>query len=61
MVEIGSIRIKNVTTVLLKNIIDVSLGAIFWWIIGYPLAYGESRLNGLFGFTKDLIVSNNIT
>mmetsp|Transcript_10004 Transcript_10004/g.13606 ORF Transcript_10004/g.13606 Transcript_10004/m.13606 type:complete len:458 (+) Transcript_10004:320-1693(+) len=41
MLEAGSVRAKNTKNILLKNSLDACLGAIVWWAIGYPLAYGE--------------------
>ena len=43
----GSIRTKNVKNILLKNLLDASLGAIMWWLVGHPIAYDGP--NGFFG------------
>ena len=42
MLEVGSVRSKSAQNILLKNIVDVSLGSIIWWLIGYGFAYGDS-------------------
>jgi len=40
LLEAGSVRAKNTKNILLKNVLDACLGAIVWWIFGYPFAYG---------------------
>ncbi|EEB19154.1 ammonium transporter, putative [Pediculus humanus corporis] len=39
--EAGSIRSKNVTNIMMKNILDIFISCLAFWIIGYALAYGE--------------------
>lgn len=43
MLEAGSIRSKNVSNVLLKNLTDLCIAAIVWWLIGYAFAFGDSE------------------
>lgn len=40
--ETGSGRAKNVRNILLKNMVDVMLCTMCWWLVGYGFAYGES-------------------
>jgi len=42
MLEVGSVNAKNTRNILLKNVLDGSLGALIWWLIGYGIAQGES-------------------
>ena len=42
MLEVGSVRVRSAQNILLKNVVDVSLGGIIWWLFGYAFAYGES-------------------
>ncbi|CAL4082578.1 unnamed protein product, partial [Meganyctiphanes norvegica] len=43
LLEAGSVRSKNTTNILIKNILDVFLGGLAYWIIGFPLAFGEGN------------------
>ncbi|KAH8064350.1 ammonium transmembrane transporter [Aureococcus anophagefferens] len=36
----GSIRAKNAQNILLKNLLDACVGAIWFWMTGYGFAYG---------------------
>ncbi len=42
MVESGFTRKKNTANILMKNLMDFSIGALVYWIIGYSIMYGES-------------------
>ena len=35
MLEVGSVEAKNTRNILLKNVLDASLGAIIWWLLGF--------------------------
>lgn len=41
MLETGSCRAKNAQNVLMKNLINVCVGTLGWWIFGFAFAYGE--------------------
>ncbi|CAE7286589.1 AMT1-1 [Symbiodinium natans] len=47
MVESGCCRAKNVQNILLKNLTDVCIGTIGWWISGWAIAYGGPMKDGL--------------
>ena len=48
LVEAGFVRTKNVVNILMKNILDVCLGSVVYWAIGFGLAYGVSESTGEF-------------
>jgi len=43
LLEAGNVRTKNTVNILMKNIIDTSVGAIGWFLIGYGLAFGKTQ------------------
>jgi len=52
----GSVRSKNVSNIMLKNLLDACGGGIGFWSIGYAFAYGDPR-EGDDGFRSDGRVS----
>lgn len=46
--EAGAARAKNAVNVMMKNYLDMSLGAIIFWALGYGLMFGDSAY-GLIG------------
>jgi Amt family ammonium transporter len=49
MVECGFTRAKNAVNILMKNLMDFSVGSIAFFLIGFGLMFGKT--NGLFGTT----------
>ena len=43
MLEAGIVHPKNVTNILFKNMIDASIAAICYWLLGYGFAFGKDR------------------
>jgi len=52
MVETGLTRSKNASNIMMKNIMDMSVGALAFWAIGYALMYGENG-SSILGWSKD--------
>lgn len=52
MVETGFTRAKNAVNILMKNLMDFSLGSLAFWLLGFGLMFGAT--NGLFG-TSDFM------
>jgi len=48
MVEAGFTRAKNAVNILMKNLLDFSMGSIFFWAIGFGLMFGTTK-TGWFG------------
>lgn len=53
MVECGFTRAKNAVNILMKNLIDFSVGSIAFFLVGFGLMFGVT--NGLFGTTHFLL------
>ena len=41
LVESGFSRSKNTANILMKNLMDFSIGSLAFWLIGYTIMYGE--------------------
>ena len=52
MVEAGFTRSKNTANILMKNLMDFSIGSLLFWFIGFTLMYGDT-IGGIIG-TPDL-------
>ena len=48
MVEAGFTRAKNAVNIMMKNLMDFSVGSLAFWAIGFGLMFGVSKA-GLFG------------
>lgn len=48
MVETGFTRAKNAANIVMKNVMDMSLGSIVFWILGFGLMFGED-IGGFIG------------
>ncbi len=55
MVEAGFTRAKNAINIMMKNMMDFSIGSLVFWAIGFGLMFGTTR-NGFFG-TSDFFLS----
>ncbi len=59
MVEAGFTRAKNTSNILMKNLMDFSIGSLTFWFIGYSIMYGGSILGGLIGNPGEKIFYNS--
>lgn len=55
MVETGLTRAKNSVNIMVKNLLDFSLGALLYWFIGYAIMYSSGDSN-FFGFDSSLFM-----
>jgi Amt family ammonium transporter len=47
MVEVGFTRAKNAINILMKNLMDFSIGSLAFWAIGFGLMFGASKTGWL--------------
>ena len=50
MVEAGFTRAKSAVNIMMKNLMDFSMGSLFFWAIGFGVMFGASK-TGWFGTT----------
>ncbi len=50
MVEAGFTRAKNAVNIIMKNLMDMSMGALAFWAVGFGIMFGVSK-TGWFGTT----------
>jgi len=50
MVETGFTRAKSAVNIMMKNLMDFSMGSLFFWAIGFGIMFGATT-NGWFGTT----------
>ncbi len=50
MVEAGFTRAKNAVNIIMKNMMDMSMGAIAFWAVGFAIMFGSTK-TGWFGTT----------
>ena len=42
LLEAGFVRVKNTANILMKNVLDASIGGVVWWVCGFGFAFGSS-------------------
>lgn len=60
MVETGFTRAKNACNIMMKNLMDFSVGSIAYWAVGFGVMFGASAF-GLFGKDGFLLSAANPT
>ncbi len=56
MLESGMSRTKNSVNVLMKNYIDLSVGTLVFWMVGYGLMFGDNP-SGWFGTSEFMLAA----
>jgi Amt family ammonium transporter len=59
MVEAGFTRTKNTANILMKNLMDFSIGSIIFWLLGYTLMYGDD-IGGFLGKVSFFFSDNEV-
>ena len=55
--ESGLVRAKNSINVAVKNLFDIGLGGISFWLLGFGIMFGDFRLlSGLFGQSENTVM-----
>jgi Amt family ammonium transporter len=49
LVESGMTRSKNAVNIAMKNLLDITVGSLTYWFVGYSLMYGNSENGYFFG------------
>jgi Amt family ammonium transporter len=57
MVEAGFTRGKNTANILMKNLMDFSIGSLLYWVIGFTIMYGDS-IGGFIGMPDLFFMSD---
>ncbi|WP_340113494.1 ammonium transporter [Maribellus mangrovi] len=57
MVEAGFTRGKNTANILMKNLMDFSIGSLLYWAIGFTIMYGDS-IGGFIGMPDLFFMSD---
>ena len=57
MVEAGFTRAKNTANILMKNLMDFSIGSLLYWVIGFTIMYGDS-IGGFIGMPDLFFMSD---
>ncbi len=48
LVEVGFTRSKNAGNIIMKNVMDLAIGSIMFWLCGYAFMYGDNVILGGF-------------
>jgi Amt family ammonium transporter len=59
MVETGFTRAKNAGNIVMKNVMDISAGSIFFWLIGFGILFGDD-VAGLIGKPDIMLLGDSI-
>ncbi|XP_072937578.1 putative ammonium transporter 2 [Epargyreus clarus] len=56
MLESGCVSIKNEANIMMKNLADISLGGLTYWIFGYGMSFGQGAFSNPFIGVGDFLV-----
>jgi Amt family ammonium transporter len=58
LVEAGQVRRKNSSSIFVKNVYNVIVGVLVYWLIGFGLSYGDVRI--FIGNNGDFFATNKL-
>lgn len=56
MLESGCVSVKNEVNIMMKNIVDIVLGGLTYWIFGYGMSFGRGPLTNSFIAIGDFLL-----
>lgn len=59
LVEAGFTRAKNAGNIIMKNVMDFSVGGITYWAFGFALAYGGTSVSGFLSYGDVFFFNDN--
>jgi ammonium transporter, Amt family len=59
LVEAGFTRAKNAGNIIMKNLMDFSVGGIVYWAFGFALAYGGTSVGGFLSYGDVFFFNDN--
>ncbi|CAM9202681.1 unnamed protein product [Discosporangium mesarthrocarpum] len=59
LVEVGSVSVKHTKNLLIKNMLDLCVASVAWWICGYGIAYGSTAGDSKRVYGKDSFFLNS--
>ncbi|XP_022902859.1 putative ammonium transporter 2 [Onthophagus taurus] len=60
MLESGCVSIKNEVNIMMKNVVDIVLGGLTYWIFGYAIQFGRSPMNNGFLSLGDFFIDPSL-
>uniref|UniRef100_A0A6P7FBL8 Ammonium transporter n=2 Tax=Diabrotica virgifera virgifera TaxID=50390 RepID=A0A6P7FBL8_DIAVI len=60
MLESGCVSIKNEVNIMMKNVVDIVLGGLTYWMFGYALSFGRSEYNNGFIALGDFFIDPSV-
>ena len=60
LVESGLTRAKNAGNIAMKNFMDISVGTISFWALGYGLMYGPKGSMGIFSVSEFGLIAGEL-
>eukprot|EP01087_Luapelamoeba_hula_P023847 TRINITY_DN8869_c1_g1_i1.p1 TRINITY_DN8869_c1_g1~~TRINITY_DN8869_c1_g1_i1.p1 ORF type:complete len:135 (-),score=5.43 TRINITY_DN8869_c1_g1_i1:222-626(-) len=62
MLEAGATRAKNTKNIILKKVLNPTLGLLVYWAVGYAFAFGHGPLSNAFiGFDNFFLYQDDMT
>ncbi|XP_034951880.1 putative ammonium transporter 3 [Chelonus insularis] len=60
MLESGCVSLKNEVNIMMKNVVDISLGGLTYWIFGFGMSFGVDPPTNSFIGTSGYFLNSNV-